>query len=138
MIPETNNHKVLREVTFETDPSFTYRMWPDDLRITGTTDRQQAMIQAIWKILNTERYAYPIYSWNYGVELKDLYGHNMTYISPELERRIREALSPDDRITSVDNFSFSYPKRNSIYVQFTAHTIFGDMDIGKEFENVTV
>ena len=115
-----------------------YRMWPDALRITGTTDRQQAMIQAIWKILNTERYAYPIYSWNYGIELKDLYGHNMTYISPELERRIREALSPDDRITSVDNFSFSYPKRNSIYVQFTAHTIFGDMDIGKEFENVTV
>ena len=138
MIPETNNHKVLREVTFETDPSFTYRMWPDALRITGTTDRQQAMIQAIWKILNTERYAYPIYSWTYGIELKDLYGHNMTYISPELERRIREALSPDDRITSVDNFSFSYPKRNSIYVQFTAHTIFGDMDIGKEFENVTV
>lgn len=138
MIPETNNHKVLREVTFETDPSFTYRMWPDALRITGTTDRQQAMIQAIWKILNTERYAYPIYSWNYGIELKDLYGYNMTYISPELERRIREALSPDDRITSVDNFSFSYPKRNSIYVQFTVHTIFGDMDIGKEFENVTV
>ena len=138
MIPETNNHKVLREVTFETDPSFTYRMWPDALRITGTTDRQQAMIQAIWKILNTERYAYPIYSWNYGIELKDLYVHNMTYISPELERRIREALSPDDRITSVDNFSFSYPKRNSIYVQFTAHTIFGDMEIGKEFENVTV
>ena len=138
MIPETNDHKVLQELDFETDPSFTYHMLPEDQRIIGTTDGQEAMLQAIWKVLNTERYEYPIYSWNYGIELKDLYGKNMTYICPELERRIREALSADDRITSLDSFSFPYPERNAIYVQFVAHTIFGDAEIGKEFENVTV
>lgn len=138
MIPATNNHEVLRGLVFDTDPSFTYKILIDKDRIIGTTDGQDAMVQAIYKILNTERYVYPIYSWNYGIELRDLFGKNMTYIATELERRIKEALLADERITSVDNFSFSYPQKNAIYVTFTAHTIFGDIIMGKEFANVTV
>lgn len=138
MIPATNDHEVLRSLTFETDPSYTYKILIDRKRIIGNTDGQQAMIQAIYKILNTERYAYPIYSWNYGIELRDLFGYNMAYIAAELERRIKEALLADERISSVDGFSFSYPKKNAIHVEFTAYTIYGDVLIGKELENVTV
>lgn len=138
MIPATNDHEVLRALTFDTDPSFTYKILIERNRIIGNTDGQDAMAQAIYKILNTERYAYPIYSWNYGIELRDLFGRNMTYIAAELERRIREALLADDRITAVDGFSFSYPKKNAIHAEFKAHTIFGDVLTGKEFSNVTV
>ncbi len=138
MIPATNDHEVLRALTFDTDPSFTYKILIDQNRIAGYTDGQDAMIQAIYKILNTERYVYPIYSWNYGIELRDLFGQNMTYIAAELERRIREALLADERITLIDGFSFSYPKKNAIHVEFKAHTIFGDILTGKEFADVTV
>ncbi len=138
MIPTTNDHEVLRALTFETDPSFTYKMLIDRNRIISTTDGQNAMVQAIYKILMTERFMYPIYSWNYGIELQDLFGRNMAYIEAELERRIKEALLTDDRITAVDGFSFSHQKKNSIYVEFTAHTTFGDVLSGKEFTNGNV
>lgn len=138
MLPTTNNHEVLQALTFKTDPSFTYKIVIDRNRISGYTDGQDAMVQAIYKILNTERYEFPIYSWNYGVELRDLFGMNMSYIAAELERRIREALLADDRITAVNGFSFSYPKKNSIYAEFTAHTIFGDIITGKELTDVNV
>ena len=35
-------------------------------------DETEAVRQAAIKILNTERYENEIYSWNYGIELKDL------------------------------------------------------------------
>lgn len=138
MIPATNDHEVLRALMFETSPSYTYRILIEQKRIIGNTDGQRAMVQAIYKILNTERYVYPIYSWNYGIELRDLFGQNMTYIATELERRIKEALLADERITSVDGFSFLYPRKNAIHVEFMAHTIYGDILMGKEFEDVTV
>ena len=66
---------VVEVQTAEKWPSKTYVMNIDGERITGTmTDDIEAVKQAIYKILNTERYQYPIYSWNYGVELADLFG----------------------------------------------------------------
>ena len=38
------------------------------------TDKREALRQAVYLILNVERYAYPIYSRNYGSELVDLIG----------------------------------------------------------------
>ena len=38
------------------------------------TDERDAVLQAVYLILNVERYAFPIYSRNYGSELSDLIG----------------------------------------------------------------
>lgn len=61
-------------------------------------DGREAMEQVIYKILNTERYRYVVYSWNYGIELMDLFGMPADYVCPVLEKRISEALLQDDRI----------------------------------------
>lgn len=98
--------------------------------IKGTKDELEAVRQAIYLILNTERYQHEIYSWNYGIELKDLFGQQLTYVYPELKRRIEEALVQDDRIDSVDNFSFSH-KKGEVSTTFTVHTIFGDIETQK-------
>lgn len=95
--------------------------------VRGYIDDQEAMKQAIYKILNTERYQYVMYSQNYGVELLDLYGEPVSYVCPELERRITEALIWDERIESVDNFEFNISKKGEVLITFTAHTIFGDV-----------
>lgn len=108
-------------------PTHTYKMNLESNLIRGYTDGQEAMKQAIYKILNTERYQYVMYSWNYGIELLDLYGEPVSYVCPELERRITEALTWDDRIQSVDNFEFNISKKGEILVTFTAHTVFGDV-----------
>lgn len=126
MIPSTT---AFLEQDFEIteQPTHTYKMNLESNLIRGYTDGQEAMKQAIYKILNTERYQYVMYSWNYGIELLDLYGEPVSYVCPELERRITEALTWNDRIQSVDNFEFNISKKGEILVTFTAHTVFGDV-----------
>lgn len=126
MIPSTT---AFLEQDFEIteQPTHTYKMNLESNLIRGYTDGQEAMKQAIYKILNTERYQYVMYSWNYGIELLDLYGEPVSYVCPELERRITEALTWDDRIQSVDNFEFNISKKGEILVTFTAHTVLGDV-----------
>lgn len=115
-------------VTGENMPTYTYKLRIAEERIQGFADKQEAMQQAIFKILQTERYQYPqIYSDNYGVELWDLIGQPIPYVLPEIERRITEALTWDERIESVDNFEFEVTK-SKVHTTFTAHTIFGDLD----------
>ena len=116
-----------QDFEIEEQPTHTYKMNLASELVRGYTDYQEAMKQAIYKILNTERYQYVMYSWNYGVELLDLYGEPISYVCPELERRITEALTWDDRIKSVDNFEFNISKNGEILVTFTAHTVFGDV-----------
>ena len=87
-------------------PSYTYRMVlpnrdDEPTKFKSKTDGIEAVKQAVYKILNTERYTYPIYSWNYGIELVDLFGQPIPWVYPELERRITEALVWDDRINTV-------------------------------------
>ena len=82
MIPSTNQ-RLLTEMELEEQPSRNYYMNLKD-SISGTVDNLDAMRQVVYKILNTERYQYLIYSWNYGVELLDLFGEPVTYVCPEI------------------------------------------------------
>lgn len=45
------------------------------------------------------------------MELQDLIGKPMDYVMVEVERRITEALTQDDRIDSVDNFEFEVHRK---------------------------
>ena len=98
--------------------------------ILGYTDGQEAMKQAIYLTLSTERYQYVIFSWNYGIELLDLFGRPMTYVLPELKRRIEEALLQDTRIERLENFNFKVNK-GTILTTFTAVTVHGSIPIEK-------
>lgn len=100
-------------------------------RIQGYTDGLEALKQAIYKVLNTERYEYPIYSFNYGIELENLIGKDPIYVQIELKRRIRECLLKDDRITEVDNFQFEV-NGDEIKCTFDVHSIYGDLTASKE------
>ncbi|MBQ3614604.1 MAG: DUF2634 domain-containing protein [Anaerotignum sp.] len=106
--------------------SLTWRISEERAEARGTVDELEAMKQAVWKILQTERYRYEIYDWNYGLELEELYGKNKTYVIPELKKRIEEALLADDRVTAVTDFSFVQEK-NSVTAEFMVHTIFGEI-----------
>ena len=130
MIPSVTGF-LEQDFEIETQPTNTYKMELESNLIRGYTDGQEAMKQAIFKILSTERYQYVMYSWNYGIELIDLYGEPVSYVCPELERRITEALTWDERIESVYNFEFDTSKKGEVLVTFTAHTIFGDVTAEK-------
>ena len=68
-----------------------------------------------------------MYSWNYGIETMDLYGEPVSWVCPELQRRITEALVWDDRIDSVDDFTFDLSQKGVVHVSFVVHTIYGEI-----------
>ena len=90
----------------------------------GTTDGIEALKQAIFLILSIERYDYVIYSWNYGIELKDLFGKPTTYACAVLPSRIKQALMQDDRIQDVSDFVTDV-EGNTVKVEFKVNSIFG-------------
>lgn len=110
-------------------PNKTYKMQIENDRVQGTITKDlEAVKQAVYKILNTERYKHVIYSWNYGVELNDLFGKPMPYVLPEIPRRITEALTQDDRITGVTDYDLSYTKDGAVLAKFTVVSIYGDFE----------
>ena len=132
--PEINN-EILVDPEYEISiyPSKTYYMNLEKYRIRGNVDEIDSIPQAIFKILYTERSVFPAYSDNYGIELVDLFGMPVTYVLPELERRIKEALEWDSRIDLVDNFEFEV-NGPSVTATFTVHTIFGDIEAERTVE----
>ncbi len=132
MIPVSNQ---LKEVDVVSIPSKDYRMETAGTHVAGTCEDLEELRQTIFCILNTERYQYPVYSWNYGIDLMDLYGKPMDYVMSELQRRITEALTQDDRIEAVDNFEFETAGKRILAV-FSVHTIFGDTTEEMRWSNV--
>ena len=55
--------------TAASQPSRTYAVDWQTGRVSGFVDGTDALKQAIYKILQTERFAHLIYSWNYGFEM---------------------------------------------------------------------
>ena len=95
-----------------------------------TVDNIDAMEQAIYLILQIERYESIIYNWYYGVEFDTLIGKSRELITSELERRIKEALTEDDRINRISDFDIKFTSDKAI-VSFTVNTIFGDIEISE-------
>lgn len=129
MIPKI---KTSADITVKEQPTKTYKMeLYKGNYILGFVDSQKAMEQAIYKIIRTERYKYIIYSWNYGIELEDLFGMPVEYCVVELERRVSEALLQDNRITAVHTFEFdTESERGTVLIKkFIAETIFGKIQI---------
>lgn len=95
-------------------------------KVSGYTDGIDAIKQTIYFILGTERYEYLIYSWDYGIELQDLFGKPMPYVIAEIKRRITEALTMDDRITDVVDFQFER-NREVLHVTFSVVSTLGNI-----------
>jgi len=119
------NLKIMED--FET--SRTYKL--SDNKIQGYADNLIALEQAIFKVLNTEKFEYPIYSFSYGVELESLIGEDQIYVKIEIKRRIRECLLQDSRIESVDNFKITV-NGDQMLCKFDVISIYGELTISKE------
>ena len=136
LIPSVSDG-VTADIVDYTIPTRTYNLEYDkDSQIRGYCDQLKAMRQAIYKIINTDRYEYIIYSWNYGIELEDLFGKPIPFVYAELHRRVTEALLADDRILKVYNFEFSH-NRGDVLMKFNVDTVFGTVtDLTKGVSNV--
>lgn len=116
MIPQISGGIVgsIETVAF---PSNTYRLTED--QIVGDIDGIEAIKQAVFHILSTERYAYAIYENNYGSELEKYLGRSFSYLEATIQDTLRDALLQDDRITAVNVTSVTKTKKDSALILFT-------------------
>lgn len=115
------------ELVLASQPSLTWLIDKEQNQVSRMDEGLEAVRQAVEIALSVERFRWQIYSTNFGAELDDLVGEDEAYIVSELPRLIEEALSTDDRIRAVDDFSFSRTDGNSMTVTFAVHTVYGDI-----------
>lgn len=130
MVPEQNGDML--ELDIATQPTLTYKLDFETKRISTKIDDFEAVMQAIMKILYTERYSYVIYSGDYGVELERLIGQDYDYIVSDIERIITEALTVDDRVLSISDLEIVKLNKDSAQVTFTVNTIYGSGAVATE------
>lgn len=97
--------------------------------ISGYVDNLEAMKQAIYHILMTERYSYIIYSDNYGVEFEQYIGAEFEYIQSTIQSTLKDALMYDLRIKDVKVDEVTKVSNDIVNVKFTAYTIYGDLQL---------
>jgi len=129
MLPQAQEY-LKADFVFAHKPSKTFRLDFDEQREIGRIDGLEAVRQAVFMILNTERYQYLIHSWNYGAELQELIGMPIPLALSEIKHRIQEALMQDSRITAVDDFKFDV-KGKQVTAVFTVYTIYGGIEMEK-------
>lgn len=118
----------LQEQTYKNK---TYKL--ADEKIEGFVDDLEALKQAIHKVLATDQYEYPIYSFDYGIAWKDLIGQERAYVRAEMKRMIQESLLQDSRISDADSFDFSF-SGDTCTCTFIVTSIYGDVKIETEVQ----
>lgn len=116
----------------QTDPTLTF--YVKNGRIRSKVDGLPAMVQAVTKILSTERFVWAIYSDQYGNDLNSLIGKPLPYVKTEVERMITEALETDERVIEVEITKIEPVARDALHVEGNCTTAYGNVDIETEVE----
>lgn len=87
----------------------------------------------IWLVLQTARYRYYIYSWDYGNEFEELIGRGYSeeYINAEAQRMTEDCLLVNENIESITDFSVGM-ENDQLTISFTANTIYGTIQFDNE------
>lgn len=112
--------------------SNTYKMNTESLTIEGLCCDREAVKQAVYKLIMTEKNTFVIYDKNYGIMLNDLYGRSTGYVSAIIRLRLEECFKNDSRIKNIENLIINKNK-SKLLLQFTVNTIYGTIDIEQEF-----
>jgi phage baseplate assembly protein W len=126
MIPKINSASGFR---IERQTSRTYRIDFENKRIVGIVDGLDAEVQAVRKIVDTERYSERIYSGDYGIELQRLIGASMPFVEASMDQTLKDAFMADERVSSVRDIKIDRISVDELNVVFTIQTINGDSNI---------
>ena len=127
----TSSINITGGVNFQNQPSLSWYINKETNRIEGTVDGQAAVRQAVEIILHVERFRWQIYKPYSGMEWEGLIGQDPGYVGAELQRRLVDALTIDDRVTGISNYEYTVDG-NSLHATFTVDTVYGSFDESQE------
>lgn len=122
----TSSINITGGVNFQTQPSLSWYINKETNRIEGTVDGPAAVRQAVEIILNVERFRWQIYRPYSGMEWDGLIGQDPGYVGAELQRRVIDALTVDDRVTGISDYDYTVDGA-SLSAVFTVNTVYGSI-----------
>ena len=122
----TSSINITGGVNFQNQPSLSWYINKETNRIEGTMDGQAAVRQAVEIILNVERFRWQIYRPYSGMEWDGLIGQDPGYVGAELQRRVIDALTVDDRVTGISDYDYTVDG-SSLSAVFTVNTVYGSI-----------
>lgn len=119
-----------------TEPLLTYKIDFESGRLTSELiSGLDAIRQYVYLALRTPRYAYAIYSDEFGSEIEELLADTevtLEFKKMELPRLIEEALIYDDRISEVNNFEIKHID-DQFHIKFTVVSNVGVLEMEEVF-----
>ncbi len=122
-------------VEMQRQPSLTWRVDPASNRVCGTADGLEAVAQSIDAALHTSRFQWQIYTPYFGMDWRNLLGQDPGYVAAELQRRVLDALSVDNRVLGIGAFSCSV-SGETLAADLTVRTVYGDVRQNVEVEGI--
>jgi hypothetical protein len=128
MLPQIDSTSSIniQKLTIVPFPSRTHKLHQE--LIIGYVDGLKAIEQYVFHCLNTERYAYTIYSPNYGAEFQKYVGKDFSFVQATISDTIRDALMQDDRIIDVRILSVEKTGLDSMEIKFTVFCNLGTFE----------
>ena len=118
-------------VNFQNQPSLSWNINKETNRIEGTTDGLEAVRQAVEIILHVERFRWQIYRPYSGMEWDGLIGQDPGYVGAELQRRIADSVTVDDRVTGISGYDYT-ASGGKLRATFTVNTVYGSFQAEQE------
>ena len=100
-------------------------------QLTGKiVEGKEAIKIWIWNCLQTQRFRYPIYSWDYGADMEQYIGRAVSkeFLQTDCENEIRSALLVNPYISDITDFEVDR-KDDQMFVSFRAVTKFGEVEV---------
>ena len=115
--------------TDTTTPTKTWKLDFENGKIGSYIDGLEAIEQFVIKAIKTARSRFYIYSDDYGCELEDLLGANVTdaFLNAEIPRMVKEALIYDDRIEDVTDIQYERDG-DKLYLSLRVVTTLGELE----------
>ena len=111
MLPQSSNVQIMTDLDIVNQPNKTYYIDKEKKIVQGTVeDYLKTVEQSVYLILQTERYD----------------GREENYVVPMLMLRVPEALLQDERVESVEDFSYTV-NGGKFLINFTVKTKYGDL-----------
>ena len=91
---------------------------------------KEAVAVWAWKVLQTQRYRYEIYTWDYGCEVESLIGQTYTdeLKQSEAARYVRECLLVNPYIEGVSNITVTLDNE-TMNISCVIETIYGEVSV---------
>jgi len=89
-----------------------------------------ALIQWIRLAIETKKYVFNQFSWDYGCEISDLIGKesSLEYIRSEVSRMLTDTLSGNTDIESIADLDVNVDN-DKLNIKFTVNTVYGSKEV---------